>query len=138
MDDEQFLAEQFEAQRGRLRAVARRVLGSPHEADDAVQETWLRLSRSDASAIENLNGWLTTVVARVSLTMLQSRSTRREAPLELSADGEGAVPAPRPEDQAVLADSVGIALLVVLDTLSPAERLAFVLHDLFAVPFDDV
>jgi RNA polymerase sigma factor (sigma-70 family) len=137
MSDEQVLAEQFEAQRGRLRAVAYRVLGSTHEADDAVQEAWLRLSRSDASAIDNLNGWLTTVVARVSLTMLQSRSTRREAPLELSGEDADAA-APRPDDQAVLADSVGVALLVVLDTLSPAERLAFVLHDLFAVPFDDV
>jgi RNA polymerase sigma-70 factor (ECF subfamily) len=120
--------------------VAYRILGSPADADDAVQEAWLRLARSDSSQVENLGGWLTTVVARVSLNMLQSRKTRREDPLgshlpdEItgSADGTG------PEHQAVLADSVGLALLVVLDTLTPAERLAFVLHDMFAMPFDEI
>jgi RNA polymerase sigma-70 factor (ECF subfamily) len=136
MSDEDALAERFEAHRGRLRAVAFRVLGSADEADDAVQEAWLRLSRSDADAIDNLGAWLTTVVARVALNQLQSRSTRREAPLELSADEVS--PAARPEDEVLLADSVGVALMVVLDTLTPAERLAFVLHDLFAVPFEDV
>jgi RNA polymerase sigma-70 factor (ECF subfamily) len=132
---EEWLATQFEQQRARLRAVAYRILGSSAEADDAVQEAWIRLARSDVSAVANLAGWLTTVVARVCLTMLQSRTTRREAPLEHVAErGEG----PDPEQEAVLADSVGLALLVVLDTLSPAERLAFVLHDLFAVPFEEI
>jgi RNA polymerase sigma-70 factor (ECF subfamily) len=120
--------------------VAYRILGSPADADDAVQEAWLRLARSDSSQVENLGGWLTTVVARVSLNMLQSRRTRREDPVgshlpdEItgSADGAG------PEHQAVLADSVGLALLVVLDTLTPAERLAFVLHDMFAMPFEEI
>jgi RNA polymerase sigma-70 factor (ECF subfamily) len=128
------LATRFEADRAHLRAVAYRMLGSASEADDAVQEAWLRLARSDTSEVENLTGWLTTVVARVCLTMLQSRA-RREEPVEslpepAAADG--------PEDETVLADSVGLALLVVLDTLSPAERLAFVLHDMFAVPFDEI
>jgi len=145
-DEREWLVEQFEAQRVHLRSVAYRLLGSPSEAEDAVQESWLRLSRSDASSIENLGGWLTTVVARVSLDMLRSRATRREEPL--SADGaddkhlsdailsrEGGV---NPEDEALLADSVGLALLVVLETLSPAERLAFVMHDVFSVPFDEI
>jgi RNA polymerase sigma-70 factor (ECF subfamily) len=136
MNGTDWLADQFEAHRTHLRAVAYRVLGSSAEADDAVQEVWLRLSRSDTSDVANLGGWLTTVVARVSLNMLQSRKSRREEPI-------GAyVPAPAhhpsPEDQAVLADSMGPALLVVLDTLAPAERLAFVLHDMFAVPFDEI
>ncbi len=133
------LAREFEARRGHLRAVAYRLLGSLPDADDAVQETWLRLSRSGPDGIDNLGGWLTTVVARVSLTMLRTRRTRREQPVDDAfelptggADGVG------PEDEAVLADSVGLALLVVLDTLTPAERLAFVLHDVFAVPFEEV
>jgi RNA polymerase sigma factor (sigma-70 family) len=137
MDDQEWLARQFEEHRTRLRAVAGRILGSPSEAEDAVQETWLRLSRSDNDSVENLGGWLTTVVARVSLTMLQTRRTRREEPQD---DGLPDVVAggAHPEDAAVLADSVGSALLVVLDTLEPAERLAFVLHDMFAVPFDEI
>jgi RNA polymerase sigma-70 factor (ECF subfamily) len=140
MDERDFLAERFEAHRTHLRAVAYRMLGSLSEAEDAVQEAWLRLSRTDTSAVENLGGWLTTVVARVSLNMLRSRSSRREEPLDVhvpdpvvsSAEGTD------PEHQAVLADSIGLALLVVLETLPPAERLAFVLHDMFAVPFDDI
>jgi RNA polymerase sigma-70 factor, ECF subfamily len=140
MDERDWLAERFEEHRGRLRAVAYRMLGSVSEADDAVQEAWLRLSRSDADAIENLGAWLTTVVGRVSLSMLRSRGTRREQPLDVHvpepivdrADGTD------PEHEALLADSVGLALLVVLETLSPAERLAFVLHDIFAVPFDEI
>jgi RNA polymerase sigma-70 factor (ECF subfamily) len=140
MDERDFLAEQFEEHRTRLRAVAYRMLGSLSEADDAVQEAWIRLSRSDAAEIENLGGWLTTVVARVSLNMLRSRGTRREEPLSTW------VPDPivtreddaDPEHQALLADSVGLALLVVLEMLGPAERLAFVLHDMFAVPFDEI
>src|SRR5499427_7748991 len=140
MDTHDWLAERFEAHRAHLRAVAYRILGSPADAEDAVQEAWLRLSRSDSSQVENLGGWLTTVVARVSLNMLQSRKTRREDPagshlpeeIAASKDGTG------PEHQAVLADSVGLALLVVLDTLTPAERLAFVLHDMFAVPFEEI
>jgi RNA polymerase sigma factor (sigma-70 family) len=140
MDERDWLAEQFEEQRPHLRAVAYRMLGSLSEADDAVQEAWLRLSRSDASQVHNLGGWLTTVVARISLNMLRSRNTRREEamgvfvpePVVDSADGTD------PEHEALLADSVGLALLVVLETLSPAERLAFILHDMFAVPFDDI
>jgi len=138
--DEQFLADRFEAQRGHLRAVAYRMLGSLSEADDAVQEAWLRLSRSDTSEVANLGGWLTTVVARVCLNMLQSRRSRREEPL----DGHAPDPVASrgnesdPEQQALLADSVGLALLVVLDALTPAERLAFVLHDMFAVPFEEI
>ena len=141
VDETDVLAARFEQHRGRLRAVAYRMLGSLAEADDAVQESWLRLSRSDAGGIDNLAGWLTTVTARVCLDMLRSRKLRREEPLEifvpdpvLSADGSG----PGPEDQALLADSVGLALLVVLQTLTPAERLAFVLHDMFGVPFDEI
>jgi RNA polymerase sigma factor (sigma-70 family) len=140
MDEREFLAQHFEEHRTRLRAVAYRMLGSLSEADDAVQETWLRLSRIDADEVENLGGWLTTVVARVSLNMLRSRRSRREEPLGVRmpepivdrADGTD------PEHEALLADSVGLALLVVLETLNPAERLAFVLHDMFAVPFDEI
>jgi RNA polymerase sigma-70 factor, ECF subfamily len=132
--------ERFEERRSRLRAVAYRMLGSVSEADDAVQEAWLRLSRSDVDAIENLDGWLTTVVARVSLNMLRSRNVRREAPLGVRIP-EPIVDRPdgtNPEHEALLADSVGLALLVVLETLSPPERLAFVLHDIFAMPFDEI
>jgi RNA polymerase sigma-70 factor, ECF subfamily len=133
MDEHDVLAERFEAHRPRLRAVAYQVLGSASEADDAVQETWLRLSRSRSGDIENLGGWLTTVVARVCLNMLQAR---REEPVGMhlpeTADGID------PETEALLADSIGPALLVILHTLAPAERLAFVLHDMFAVPFDDI
>jgi RNA polymerase sigma factor (sigma-70 family) len=140
MDERDWLAERFEEHRTRLRAVAYRMLGSLSEADDAVQEAWLRLSRTDASEVRNLGGWLTTVVARVSLNMLRSRDSRREEPLGVRvpepivdrADGTD------PEHEALLADSVGLALLVVLETLSPAERLAFVLHDMFGVPFDQI
>src|SRR5829696_8606853 len=140
MDEHHFLAEQFEEHRTRLRAVAYRMLGSVSEADDAVQEVWLRLSRSDTGEIKDLRAWLTTVVARVSLNMLRSRRSRHEQPLEVHipepiidrADGID------PEHEALLADSVGLALLVVLETLSPPERLAFVLHDVFAVPFDEI
>jgi len=128
------LAQEFEANRTHLRAVAYRMLGSIHEADDAVQEAWLRLSRSDATEIENLAGWLTTVVSRVCLDLLRARKTRREDPL----DEVPVVAAVDPEEEAVRADSVGQALLVVLDALAPAERLAFVLHDLFAVPFEEI
>jgi RNA polymerase sigma-70 factor (ECF subfamily) len=139
MDAHDALAERFEADRGRLRAVAYRMLGSASEADDAVQEAWLRLSRSDHEAVENLGGWLTTVVARVCLDMLRSRKSRREESLDAPR------PAPAvageeldPEREALLADSVGLALLVVLERLAPAERVAFVLHDLFDVPFDEI
>jgi RNA polymerase sigma factor (sigma-70 family) len=138
MDEHEWLAQQFEANRSHLQAVAYRMLGSLSEAEDAVQESWLHLSRSDTSGIENLGGWLTTVVARVCLDMLRSCHSRREESLEVSgsiAARDGGID---PEQEALLADSVGLALLVVLDTLSPAERLAFVLHDLFAVPFDEV
>jgi len=131
MDD---LPEQFEANRSRLRAVAYRMLGSQAEAEDAVQEAWLRLSRSDADKIENLGGWLTTVVARVCLNML---AARREQPVGLHLS-EAAAEGADPEHEALLADSIGPALLVILHTLAPAERLAFVLHDMFAVPFDDI
>src|SRR6266700_3949218 len=140
MDEHEWLAERFEANRTHLRAVAYRMLGSLSEADDAVQEAWLRLSRSDTGIIENLGGWLTTVVARVCLDMLRSRKSRGEVSLGPY------VPEPilsredrfNPEQQALLADSVGLALLVVLETLAPDERLAFVLHDMFAVPFDEI
>jgi RNA polymerase sigma-70 factor, ECF subfamily len=140
VDEREWLAEEFEANRTHLRAVAYRMLGSVSEADDAVQESWLRLSRSDAGGVENLRAWLTTVVARVSLDMLRSRRSRREEPLGVHvpepivsrADGVD------PEHEALLADSVGLALLVVLEKLAPAERLAFVLHDMFAVPFDRI
>src|SRR5512138_2615645 len=140
MDEHDWLAQQFEIHRTRLRAVAYRMLGSLSEADDAVQEAWLRLNRTDASAVENLGGWLTTVVARISLNMLRSRKTRREEPLaeglpDLLVDRADGLD---PEHEALLADSVGLALLVVLETLTPPERLAFVLHDMFAIPFDDI
>ena len=129
------LAERFEANRDHLRAVAYRMLGSPAEAEDAVQEAWLRLSRSGAAGIDNLGGWLTTVVARVCLDMLRSCATRREDPLD---DADSHVGTVDPEDEALIADSVGLAMMVVLDTLTPGERLAFVLHDMFAVPFDEI
>src|SRR5512140_2262483 len=140
MDDQRWLAERFEEHRPRLRAVGYRMLGSLSEADDADQDAWLRVSRADTSEVENFAGWLTTIVARVALNMLRSRSTRRETPLDVHvpdpiidrADGAD------PEHQALLADSVGLALLVVLETLPPAERLAFVLHDMFAVPFNEI
>jgi RNA polymerase sigma factor (sigma-70 family) len=140
MDQHDWLAERFEEHRAHLGAVAYRMLGSRSEAEDAVQETWLRLSRSDVGGVENLGGWLTTIVARVCLNMLQSRRSRREEPLDghlpdpVAGDQEGI----DPEQQALQADAVGLALLVVLDTLAPAERLAFVLHDMFAVPFDEI
>jgi len=129
------LAQRFEDSRPHLAAVAYRMLGSRAEADDAVQEAWLRLARTDVDGVDNLRGWLTTVVSRVCLDMLRSRTSRREDPL---ADDERVAPEAGPEGEAVLADSVGAALLVVLDTLAPAERLAFVLHDLFAMPFDEI
>jgi len=129
------LAQRFEDSRPHLAAVAYRMLGSRAEADDAVQEAWLRLARTDVDGVDNLRGWLTTVVSRVCLDMLRSRISRREDPL---ADDERVAPEAGPEGEAVLADSVGAALLVVLDTLAPAERLAFVLHDLFAMPFDEI
>ncbi|MBO1333767.1 sigma-70 family RNA polymerase sigma factor [Streptomyces sp. VRA16 Mangrove soil] len=137
------LAARFEAERGRLRSVAYRMLGSLNEAEDAVQEGWLRLQRADADDVRNLSGWLTTVVGRICLDMLRARSTRREEPFEVESGDEVRLPDPvvRPADpvhEAELADSVGLALLVVLDTLAPAERLAFVLHDMFAVPFEDL
>jgi RNA polymerase sigma factor (sigma-70 family) len=139
MDEHDWLAERFEENRTHLRAVAYRMLGSPTEADDAVQESWLRLSRSATSGVDNLGGWLTTVVARVCLDMLRSRRARREAlrvemPERIASREDGV----DPEHEALLAESVGLALLVVLETLAPAERLAFVLHDLFAVPFDEI
>jgi RNA polymerase sigma factor (sigma-70 family) len=149
MSDTDWLTAAFEEHRDHLRAVAYRLLGSMSDADDAVQDTWLRLSGADTSGVDNLGGWLTTVVARVSLNMLRSRKHRHEEPVgdswpsaaELAAGAGQSSPAGRtasPEDEAVLADSVGLALLVVLDTLTPAERLAFVLHDMFAMPFDEV
>jgi RNA polymerase sigma-70 factor (ECF subfamily) len=141
VDETGWLAERFEAHRVHLRAVAYRMLGSPSEAEDAVQEAWLRVSRADTGRVENLGGWLTTVVARVSLDMLRARGARREEPLDDHLPDPAAV-LPReetdPEQEALLADAVGPALLVVLDTLTPAERLAFVLHDLFGVPFDEI
>jgi len=135
LDQSNFLGEKFEANRTHLRAVAYRMLGSTSEVDDAVQETWLRLSRSDTSAVENLGGWLTTVVARVCLDMLRARKSRREEPMGPHVPEPAAV-----EDagDTEMADSVGAALLVVLETLAPAERLAFVLHDMFAVPFEEI
>jgi|SRR5450755_856119 RNA polymerase sigma factor (sigma-70 family) len=140
MTESDWLAEGFEKNRTRLRAVAYRMLGSLAEADDAVQDAWLRASRSDASGVDNLGAWLTTIVARVSLNVLRSHKTRREEPMGVHvpdpvisrADGTN------PEDEALLADSVGLALLVVLETLTPAERLAFVLHDMFDLPFDEI
>ena len=140
MDQQEWLAREFDEHRPRLRAVAYRILGSVSEADDAVQDAWLRVGRANTSEVENLGGWLTTIVARVALNTLRARNTRHEQPLDVrvpdpivdSADGTD------PEHEALLADSVGLALLVVLETLTPAERLAFVLHDMFAVPFEDI
>ena len=136
MNEQDWWVEQFEENRGHLRAVAYRILGSASEADDAVQEAWLRLSRSDAGEIENLGGWLTTVVARVCLDTLRSRTSRKEDALEARSSEPTA--SGDPEQEALLADSVGLALLVVLDRLAPAERIAFVLHDMFDVSFDEV
>ena len=140
MTENDWLAERFEENRGRLRGVAYRMLGSLSEADDAIQEAWIRLSRSDPGSIENLAGWLTTVVARVCLDMLRSRTSRREESLDERVPASAAKPSEAidPEQEALLADSVGLALLVVLDRLTPAERLAFVLHDMFALPFDEI
>jgi RNA polymerase sigma factor (sigma-70 family) len=147
MDDIDFLARRFEEHRSHLRAVAYRMLGSQSEADDAVQEAWLRTSRADRSDVENLGGWLTTVVSRVCLTMLDTRRRRREAvlddghlpdPVVAAAEASGAGAGGDPEAEALTADAVGLALLVVLDQLSPAERLAFVLHDLFALSFEEI
>ena len=140
MNERDFLAERFEEHRPHLRAVAYRMLGSVSEVDDAVQEAWLRLSRVDTAGIDNLGGWLTTVVARVCLDMLRSRQSRREQPFTPDAPEPMATgtPGSSPEDEALLADSVGLALLVVLDRLTPAERLAFVLHDMFAMPFEEI
>jgi RNA polymerase sigma factor (sigma-70 family) len=140
VDQQELLAREFEAHRPRLRAVAYRILGSVSEADDTGQDAWLRVGRANTSEVENLGGWLTTIVARVALNTLRARNTRHEQPLDVrvpdpivdSADGTD------PEHEALLADSVGLALLVVLETLTPAERLAFVLHDMFAVPFEDI
>ena len=139
MNEDDWLAEQFEAQRTRLETVARRMLGSRAEADDAVQEAWIRLSRSDAGAIENLGAWLTTVVSRVCLNMLQARRSHPEVPLS----SEAAEPATTgveadPEHEAMLADSIGLALMITLDSLTPPERVAFVLHDIFGVPFEEI
>lgn len=139
MTDGDWLAERFEEHRGRLRAIAYRILGSPNDADDAVQEAWLRFSRSDTSAVDSLGSWLTTVVSRVCLTMLQARRSRPrlhavpDPPEPVAEPGES-----DPEYEALLADSIGLALLVVLDTLTPAERVAFVLHDVFAIPYDQI
>jgi RNA polymerase sigma factor (sigma-70 family) len=140
MDENEWLAARFEEHRAHLRAVAYRMLGSLTEADDAVQDTWLRLSRSGADDVENLGGWLTTIVARVCLNMLRSRTTRREEALGVHLPDPVISPQGMlaPDEEAVLADSVGLALLVVLDTLSPAERLAFVLHDMFQLPFEEI
>jgi RNA polymerase sigma factor (sigma-70 family) len=148
MNDDQWLAERFETDRHRLEAVAFRMLGSSGEAEDAVQEAWFRLAASDAARIDNLSGWLTTVVGRVCLDQLRRRKSRAEQPMSTSFDGTvevepTALPGPAdvaadPESAAVIADSVSLALLVVLETLDPAERLAFVLHDMFGVPFDDI
>src|ERR671920_1159792 len=148
MGERDLLANRFEEHRPRLKALAYRMLGSPSEAEDAVQEAWLRLDRSDSDGVENLGGWLTTVVGRVCLNLLRSRGSRREQFLgEPLGETSGArMPDPivdreegiDPEHQALLADGIGLALLVVLETLSPAERLAFVLHDTFGVPFDEI
>ena len=138
MSGQEELAERFEAQRGRLRAVAYRMLGSLGEAEDAVQETWLRLARTDADEVENLPGWLRTVISRICLDMLRARASRREDPEPVSDEVGAGGGASGPEEEALLADSVGLALLVVLDRLSPAERVAFVLHDSFGVPFEQI
>jgi RNA polymerase sigma-70 factor (ECF subfamily) len=140
MGEHDWLAEQFEERRAHLRAVAYRMLGSQSEADDAVQESWLRFSRADSAEVENLGGWLTTIVARVCLDMLRSRKARREEPLglQVAEPVAGLANGADPERELLLADSVGMALLIVLDALAPAERVAFVLHDMFSVPFEDV
>jgi RNA polymerase sigma factor (sigma-70 family) len=140
VEQQEWLARQFEDHRPRLRAVAYRMLGSLSEADDAVQDAWLRLSRADTGEVENLGGWLTTVVARVALNMLRARKTRREQPLDVHVPDPIIDPTDGsdPEHEAMLADSVGLALIVVLETLTPPERLAFVLHDMFAVPFEQI
>jgi len=140
MDERDWIAERFEENRSHLRAVAYRMLGSPSEADDAVQEAWLRLSRADTSAVENLGGWLTTVVARVSLDMLRSRKSRREESMgvQLVEPIAGREAGGDPEHETLVADAVGDALLVVLETLSPSERVSFVLHDMFAMPFEEI
>jgi RNA polymerase sigma-70 factor (ECF subfamily) len=140
MDDQNWLAERFEANRSHLRGVAFRMLGSLTDADDAVQEAWIRLSRTDTSDVENLRAWLTTVVGRVCLNMLRSRKTRREASLETRLPDPIVSPETGmdPEQEALLGDSIGLAMLVVLESLTPAERVAFVLHDVFAVPFDEI
>lgn len=140
MDEATWLTERFEERRARLRAVAYRMLGSATEADDALQETWLRVSRAGAADVENLDGWLTTIVARVCLNMLRTRRRRREGPLDFHVPDPVLSPASGmdPEQEALLTDSVGLAMFVVLESLSPAERLAFVLHDMFGVPFDEI
>ncbi|MDX6411852.1 MAG: hypothetical protein QOE91_1368 [Gaiellaceae bacterium] len=140
MNDQDWLAERFEADRSHLRGVAFRMLGSLTEADDAVQEAWVRLSRTDTTDVANLRAWLTTVVGRVCLNMLRSRKTRREASLEIHLPDPIVSPEEGmdPEQEALLGDSIGLAMLVVLDSLTPAERVAFVLHDVFAVPFDEI
>ncbi|RFB82066.1 RNA polymerase subunit sigma-70 [Rhizobium leguminosarum bv. trifolii] len=138
MDEKKWLADEFEANRAHLRAAAYRMLGSRSEAEDAVQEAWLRLSRTDTTDVGNLGGWLTTVVARICLDMLRTRKTRREEPLEMPVHAVIADPANDPERDAAFAESVGVALLVVLQTLAPAERVAFVLHDMFDLPFDEI
>jgi RNA polymerase sigma-70 factor (ECF subfamily) len=138
MTEKNLLAEKFEANRAHLRSVAYRMLGTPIEAEDAVQEAWLRLSRSDADSIDNLGGWLTTVVARVCLDMLRGRKARREEPMGPHVPEPTVSPEHGPEHERLLADSVGLALLVVLDKLAPAERVAFVLHDMFDLPFEDI
>ncbi len=140
MTDQVWLAERFETHRPHLRGVAYRMLGSLSEADDAVQEAWIRLSRTDTSDVENMRAWLTTVVGRVCLNQLRTRRTRREAPLDTHVADPIVGPATGmdPEHEALMADSIGLAMLAVLESLSPAERVAFVLHDVFAIPFDDI
>ena len=140
MDERDWLADRFEEHRPRLRAVAYRMLGSLTDADDAVQDAWLRLTRAGTGEVENLGGWLTTIVARICLNMLRSRTTRREEPLDAHVPDPVVSPEGplQPEEEALLADSVGLALLVVLDSLAPAERLAFVLHDMFELPFEEI
>jgi RNA polymerase sigma-70 factor (ECF subfamily) len=138
MKDADWLAERFEEHRARLTSIAQRILGSPNDADDAVQETWLRFSRSDTSGVDNLGSWLTTVVSRICLSMLQARRSRPQPPLDPVLPEARDADSPSPEEEALLADSVGLALLVVLDALTPAERVAFVLHDVFAIRFDEI
>jgi RNA polymerase sigma factor (sigma-70 family) len=139
MTEDDWIAERFEEHRARLRAIAYRILGSPTDADDAVQEAWLRFSRSDTSGVDNLGSWLATVISRVCLNMLQARKSRPQPPVDPDQPESPASPAESdPEYEALLADSVGLALMVVLDTLAPAERVAFVLHDVFAIPFDEI